>query len=63
MKINSLSAASSLAYNEFKSKDSFEKKNEVKIEESRVDIIKKEIQNGTYKVDLNKIAEAIAKTL
>jgi anti-sigma28 factor (negative regulator of flagellin synthesis) len=30
---------------------------------SRVEEIKKEIQNGTYKVDIQKTAEAMAKTL
>jgi anti-sigma28 factor (negative regulator of flagellin synthesis) len=32
-------------------------------ENSKVETIKKSIQNGTYKIDLNKTAEKIADTL
>jgi anti-sigma28 factor (negative regulator of flagellin synthesis) len=31
--------------------------------ESKVERIKREIESGTYKVDINKIAEAIASTI
>lgn len=61
MKIDSVNITTSLSYNGVS--NCFEKKTVIKIEESRLEIIKKEIENGTYKVDLNKIAEAIAKTL
>lgn len=38
-------------------------KNAQKVENSKVNEITKQIQNGTYKVDLNKISSAIADSL
>lgn len=39
------------------------KSEETKSEETKVERIKREIDEGTYKVDLNKTAELIAKSL
>jgi anti-sigma28 factor (negative regulator of flagellin synthesis) len=45
------------------SKDKKENIQSEKVEKSKVDTIKESIKNGTYKIDINKTAESLAKNL
>jgi anti-sigma28 factor (negative regulator of flagellin synthesis) len=45
------------------SKDKKENIQSEKVEKSKVDTIKESIKNGTYKIDINKSAESMAKNL
>jgi flagellar biosynthesis anti-sigma factor FlgM len=40
-----------------------EKKDIQKVEKSKVETIKEAMNNGTYKIDINKTAESLAKNL
>jgi flagellar biosynthesis anti-sigma factor FlgM len=40
-----------------------EKKDIQKVEKSKVETIKEAMKNGTYKIDINKTAESMAKSL
>jgi flagellar biosynthesis anti-sigma factor FlgM len=40
-----------------------EKKDIQKVEKSKVETIKEAMNNGTYKIDINKTAESMAKSL
>jgi anti-sigma28 factor (negative regulator of flagellin synthesis) len=45
------------------SKDKKENIQSEKVEKSKIDTIKESIKNGTYKIDIDKSAESMAKNL
>jgi len=45
------------------SKDKKENIKSEKVEKSKVDTIKESIKNGTYKIDIDKTAQGMAKSL